>query len=69
MLYNKYEIIIWLKEPGNIRYMIIDNTTGEIMCDANGHGYKSEESAYKAMQYKVSYPRLKHLGLQKAPAD
>lgn len=33
------------KENGEVRYFIINKANGEVIADANGHGYKTEESA------------------------
>lgn len=33
------------KENGEVRFFIINKATGEVIADANGHGYKTEESA------------------------
>ena len=42
--------------PG--RYIIVDEITGIVLDDAQGHGYKSKESASRSYGYK-SYHRLK----------
>lgn len=40
------------------RYIVVDEITGTVLDDAQGHGYKSKESAIKSYGYK-SYYRLK----------
>lgn len=42
------------KERGDIRYIIIDQDTGEILDDANGWGYKSARNAYRRFGYTQS---------------
>jgi len=49
----KYKVVPWQKSTDNMRYIIVDDSTGEIMCDANGHGYKTMQSASKALAYKL----------------
>lgn len=34
------------------RYILVDETTGEIVDDAQGYGYKGERKAYSAFYYK-----------------
>ena len=44
---------LWdIAPPPENRYIIIDKDTGEIIDDAQGYGYKTHESARKAMWYK-----------------
>ena len=35
------------------RYVIVDTSTGEIVDDAQGYGYKSEQKAYACFSYKT----------------
>lgn len=36
-----------IKTGANRRYVIIDPTSGEVLHDADGYGFKSYDSAYK----------------------
>ena len=36
----------------DLRYIIVDKDTGEILDDAQGYGYKSKQNAYSAYAYK-----------------
>ncbi|MEY8661411.1 hypothetical protein AALT52_00675 [Ligilactobacillus faecis] len=52
----RYEVIYSNKlsqEMGDKRYIVIDAQTGEILDNANGYGYKSEQNAYRAFEYKL----------------
>ena len=40
------------------RYVIVDSSTGKIIDDANGYGYKSKQSAYKAGYYKLNRKKI-----------
>lgn len=44
---KKENINFFYKNPPEDRYIIVDTSTGEILSDAKGFGYKSEESANK----------------------
>lgn len=41
-----------LSTPCNLRYVVVDKETGEIIDDAQGYGYKSKRNAYAAYKYK-----------------
>lgn len=41
-----------LSTPCNLRYVVVDKETGEIIDDAQGYGYKSKPNAYAAYGYK-----------------
>jgi hypothetical protein len=34
------------------RYVVVDEATGEVVDDAQGHGYKSAQNAHRAYSYK-----------------
>ena len=38
----------------DIRYIIVDETTGEIIDDAQGYGYKTKQKAHSAYNYKFN---------------
>ena len=42
------------QERGDIRFIIIDQDTGEILDDANGWGYRSARNAYRRFGYTQS---------------
>jgi len=44
----------------DIRYIIVDETTGEIIDDAQGYGYKTKQKAYSAYNYKFNGGKKKH---------
>ena len=44
-----------LSRDGDIRYVITDAESGDVLDDANGYGYKSEQKAMNAWRYKVRY--------------
>lgn len=53
-----YEVIYSNKlsqEMGDKRYIVIDTQTGEILDNANGYGYKSEQNATRAFEYKLEH--------------
>jgi len=50
-----YEIVQWQKDPNILRYFIICSNTGEILNDANGHGFSSVHSANKALLYQIKF--------------
>jgi len=35
------------------RYIVVDKETGEVLDDAQGYGYKSQQNAYRAYAYKT----------------
>ena len=37
----------------NVRYVIVDSDSGELLDDAQGYGYKSKKKAYAAWAYKT----------------
>ena len=41
------------KDPYDTRFCVIDRGTGEIIDDAQGYGYKTEQKAYAAWTYKT----------------
>lgn len=41
-----------LSTPCNLKYVVVDKETGEIIDDAQGYGYKSKHNAYAAYGYK-----------------
>ena len=46
-----------LSQRGEARYIIINVTTGEILDDAQGFGYKSMKKAYAGYYYKRNYAK------------
>lgn len=40
------------------RYIVCDTNTGEVVDDANGHGFKTRSSAMKAMWYKENKDKV-----------
>lgn len=44
---------------GNGRWMLIDETTGEVLDDAQGYGYRSASGAHRAYGYKTASPKTK----------
>ena len=42
----------YLSEEYDPRYVIVDTSTGEIVDDAQGYGYRSKRKAYAAFAYK-----------------
>lgn len=49
-----------LSQRGEARYIIINPTTGEILDDAQGFGYKSRKKAYTGYYYKRNYVKEKN---------
>lgn len=49
-----------LSKKGEARYVIINPTTGEILDDAQGFGYKSMKNAYAGYYYKKNYATEKN---------
>ena len=49
-----------LSQRGEARYIIINVTTGEILDDAQGFGYKSKKKAYAGYYYKRNYAKEKN---------
>ena len=47
------------------RYVIIDEATNEVLDDAQGYGYKSSQSAYKAWEYKTNKKTRKRVNKRK----
>lgn len=43
------------QEMGDKRYIVIDIDTGEVLDDANGYGFKSEQNATRAFDYKLEH--------------
>lgn len=41
-----------LSKPGDDRFVIVSECTGEVLDDAQGYGYKSKRNAYAAYSYK-----------------
>lgn len=52
--------IIETIKPGGLRYICINEETGEILDDAQGYGYKSRQKAYSGFNYKYGNGKLKH---------
>ena len=46
-----------LSDPFNLRYVIIDKETGEIIDDAQGYGYTTAQKAYKGYGWKRNHTR------------
>lgn len=42
-----------MSKPYDSRYIVISETTGEVLDDAQGYGYRSPENAYRAYGYKT----------------
>lgn len=42
-----------LSKPYDRRYVVVDKTTGEVLDDAQGYGYKTIRNAYAAYGYKT----------------
>ena len=47
-----------LSKPGDMRYIVINEDTGETLDDAQGYGYKSELNAKRAWGYQNSHASL-----------
>ena len=45
--------------PEDIRWVIVDTETGEILDDAQGYGYRSSDKAYLGFRYSSSSPEAK----------
>lgn len=60
-MYKQYKAIESerLSKPYDKRYVIIDVTTGEIVNDAQGWGFKSPEKAYGNMIYRKKHRKWK----------
>lgn len=43
------------QEMGDKRYIVIDIDTGEVLDNANGYGFKSEQNATRAFEYKLEH--------------
>lgn len=43
------------QEMGDKRYIVIDINTGEVLDNANGYGFKSEQNATRAFEYKLEH--------------
>lgn len=41
------------------RYIIIKKSTGEVIDDAQGYGYKSQQGAWKALYFKLNKEKIK----------
>lgn len=41
------------------RYVVVDETTGEVLDDAQGYGYKTAQNAHRAYSYKSAPPKKK----------
>ncbi|WP_226363107.1 hypothetical protein [Pseudonocardia sp. ICBG1142] len=46
-----------LSRGRDLRHVVVDVTTGEIIDDAQGYGYKSVQNAYRAHGYKSAPPK------------
>ncbi|WP_226358752.1 hypothetical protein [Pseudonocardia sp. ICBG601] len=49
-----------LSRVRDLRYVVVDVTTGEIIDDAQGCGYRSVQNAYRAHGYKSASPKKKN---------
>lgn len=58
----------WRKLHPEKRYCVISATTGEILDDAQGYGYKSVKNALAAYPYKVRYDQ-RHAAADKKAKD
>ena len=67
MAEKKYKAVYWKQG----RYVIVDVETGEILDDAQGYGYKTQQKAYAAYGYKMrdkskdAAKKQKNLGIRK----
>ncbi len=43
------------QEMGDKRYIVINIETGEVLDNANGYGFKSEQNAIRAFEYKLEH--------------
>ncbi|WP_226358680.1 hypothetical protein [Pseudonocardia sp. ICBG601] len=48
-----------LSRGRDLRYVVLDAVTGEIIDDAQGYGYKSAQNAHRAHAYKSLPPKKK----------
>ena len=55
MIKLRNEATPWDKSRLEKRFIITDSETGEIMCDASGHGYRTYKTAVQALSYKLAY--------------
>jgi hypothetical protein len=55
----KVVISPWLSRGFDRRYVVIDETTGEVLDDAQGYGYKTAQNAYRVHVYKPALPEKK----------
>lgn len=55
-----------LSTPGDIRYICVDEETGEVLDDAQSYGFRTKRGAYAAFKYKSIPPAVKRK--QKADA-
>lgn len=48
-----------LSKPYDKRYVVIEKSTGKLLDDANGYGYKSRQNAYRGYGHKSATPAVK----------
>ena len=41
-----------LSKPGDVRYIVVEEESSNVLDDANGYGYKSMQAAHKGYAYK-----------------
>lgn len=44
-----------LSKPGDVRYILLDRQTRNVIDDAGGRGYKSPEAAHKSYAFKQKF--------------
>lgn len=62
-----FEVVQHTDDPGSpydstyseTRWRLVDETTGEIVDDAQGYGYKSAQGAHRAHGFKAAHPSKK----------
>lgn len=62
-LSNDYKVVTSerLSKPSSKRWVVIDSSTGELLDDAQGYGYRTKQSALAGFGYKLKYfhPRVR----------
>jgi len=53
MTEKTYKAVLYGDDPHDQRWAIVDSTTGELLDDAQGYGYRSPQKAYAAYAYKT----------------
>lgn len=66
-MYKQYKAVESerLSKPYDKRYVLIDTTTGEVVDDAQGWGFKSAENAYNHIIYRRRIKKWKEESLNK----